>query len=70
MNMYLRKAKINESTEILKFYHRIIESIRDSDFKPKWNNEYPNLEFIEKMSEYLSNYDENLDQYLQIKTKI
>ena len=48
MNMYLRKAKINESTEILKFYHRIIESIRDSDFKPKWNNEYPNLEFIEK----------------------
>ena len=48
MKMYLRKAKINESTEILKFYHRIIESIRDSDFKPKWNNEYPNLEFIEK----------------------
>ncbi len=43
----LRKAHINESQEILKFYRNLISSIQDSEFKPKWNDNYPNLEFIE-----------------------
>ena len=44
----LRKAKTSEGHEILKFYQNIIISIKDSEFKPKWNERYPNLEFIEK----------------------
>lgn len=43
----LRKAQINEANEILNFYKNIIFSIRDSEFKPKWNDNYPDLEFIE-----------------------
>ena len=43
----LRKAEIDESCEILKFYRNIIFSIKDSEFKPKWNDSYPDLEFIE-----------------------
>lgn len=43
----LRKAQISESGEILEFYRNQIISIEDSEFKPKWNDDYPNLEFIE-----------------------
>lgn len=59
----LRKAQISESEAILKFYRNIIFSIRDSEFKPKWNDSYPDLEFIEnsilkgEMYVYSSNND-------------
>lgn len=43
----LRKAQINESNEILNFYKNIIFSIKDSEFRPKWNDNYPDLAFIE-----------------------
>ncbi len=42
----LRKARISESDEILNFYRNIISSIKDSEFRPKWNDRYPDLEFI------------------------
>ena len=44
--MTLRKAKIEESEEILKFYKNVIDSITNTKFKPKWNDKYPNLEYI------------------------
>ena len=43
----LRKAKSEEAEKILKFYQNVIDSIKDSEFRPKWNENYPNLEFIE-----------------------
>lgn len=43
----LRKAKIEESEAILKFYQNMIDSIKGTEFKPKWGEDYPNLEFIE-----------------------
>ena len=43
----LRKAEIGESEEILEFYQNIIHSIKGTEFKPKWSESYPNLEFIE-----------------------
>ncbi|AMD17098.1 hypothetical protein TL18_03100 [Methanobrevibacter sp. YE315] len=42
----LRKAKPSEAEEILRFYRNIINSIKETDFKPKWNEHYPNLEYI------------------------
>jgi len=42
----LRRAKINESVQILEFYKNIINTTND-EFNPKWNDDYPNLEFIE-----------------------
>lgn len=47
----LKNAEIDESERILKFYREIITSIEDSDFKPKWSERYPNLEFIEESIE-------------------
>ena len=44
--IHLRKAKNEETEKILEFYQDTIESIRESEFKPKWNKNYPNLEFI------------------------
>ena len=44
--MNLRKAKACEAPNILKFYEDIIESIRNSEFKPKWNEKYPDLDYI------------------------
>ncbi len=44
---HLRKAEIEESEEILEFYQNVIDSTRGSEFNPKWNQNYPNLEFIE-----------------------
>ena len=43
----LRKAHMNESCEILKFYQKIISDIKGSEFMPKWSESYPNLEYIE-----------------------
>lgn len=43
----LRKAQINESEKILNFYKNLIFSIRNSEFNPKWNENYPDLKFIE-----------------------
>lgn len=60
----LRKAVIEESKGILEFYRDIISSIKDSDFKPKWGESYPNLEFIEtnirKGELYISTVNHNL----------
>ena len=42
----LKKAKISEAEQILKFYQNVIKSINGSEFKPKWNERYPNLEYI------------------------
>ncbi|WP_296895199.1 GNAT family N-acetyltransferase [uncultured Methanobrevibacter sp.] len=46
--MFLRKAKLSEAHEILNFYENVIDSIENSEFNPKWNENYPNLEFIRK----------------------
>ncbi|WP_407377625.1 hypothetical protein [Methanobrevibacter sp.] len=46
----LRKAQINESKDILKFYRNIIVSIKNSEFKPQWNESYPDLEFIKNIA--------------------
>ena len=37
---------MDESVKILQFYRTVIDSIRCSEFKPKWNSNYPNLEYI------------------------
>lgn len=42
----LRKAELEEAEKILEFYRKVIDSIKDSEFRPKWNESYPNLEFI------------------------
>ena len=44
----LRKANLNESEKILKFYKDTIDSLKGSEFKPKWSNKYPNLEYLER----------------------
>lgn len=44
--MILRKAKPNEAIKILKFYQDVIKSIENTSFKPKWNEKYPNIEYI------------------------
>ena len=43
----LRKANQNEARKILEFYRNILKSIEGSEFDPKWNDSYPDLEFIE-----------------------
>lgn len=43
----LRKAEIKDTEKILEFYQKVIESNKDSEFKPKWSRYYPNLEYIE-----------------------
>lgn len=57
----LRKANLNESEEILNFYRNTVSAIKNSEFKPKWNDEYPNLDFIKKSisKEELYIYKEN-----------
>ena len=44
--MRIIKAKIHESVQILEFYRNIINT-PDDDFNPKWNENYPDLEYIE-----------------------
>ena len=43
----LRKAEIEESEEILEFYQDIISSTKDTEFKTRWSERYPNLKYIE-----------------------
>lgn len=43
----LRTAKLKEAEKILQFYQDIINSTKGSEFKPKWNDSYPNLEYIQ-----------------------
>ena len=45
--IFLRKAESKESARILQFYQNVIKSIEGSEFKPKWGEYYPNLEYIE-----------------------
>ena len=42
----IRRAKIHESRDILDFYRNIINTPND-DFNPKWDENYPDLEYIE-----------------------
>lgn len=46
--MILRKAKSDEAKDVLIFYKNIIKAIENTDFKPKWNEKYPTLEYIKK----------------------
>lgn len=48
LTMILKKAEIDEAEDVLIFYKNVIKSIENSDFKPKWNDKYPDLEYIEK----------------------
>lgn len=43
----LRKAKSSESREILAIYKSIISSSETGEFNPKWNENYPDLKYIE-----------------------
>lgn len=46
--MILRNARPSEAEDILAFYEKVIESLKNSEFNPKWNDKYPNIEYIEK----------------------
>ena len=50
LNYVFEKSKIYESYEILNFYKNVIDSIENTEFKPKWNENYPNLKFIKKIN--------------------
>ena len=60
----LRKAESEEAKEILIFYQNLIDSIKDSEFKPKWSEYYPNLEYIqtsiERQELYISSKDNEI----------
>lgn len=43
----LRNAEIEESEEILEFYRNVINSLEGTEFKTRWSERYPNLEYIE-----------------------
>ena len=43
----LRKAGIGETEEILEFYQNVISSTKGIEFKTRWSERYPNLEYIE-----------------------
>ncbi len=43
----LRKAEIEESEEILEFYQNVISTTKGTEFKTRWSERYPNLEYIE-----------------------
>lgn len=64
LNMKLRKADINDAERILKFYKIIIANSKSSQFNPKWNDKYPNLEFIKstitKEELFILKYNENI----------
>lgn len=69
----LRKAKANETEKILKFYQDVIDSIRGSDFKPKWSENYPDLEYIkssiEKEELYLYTKGDNIISSIVLNNK-
>lgn len=48
LTMILRKAKPSEAEDILIFYKKVIKSLINSEFNPKWNDKYPDLRYIEK----------------------
>jgi ribosomal protein S18 acetylase RimI-like enzyme len=60
----LRQAKPEEAERILKFYQDIIDSVKGTQFNPKWGRHYPNLEFIktsiEKGELYICTQDDLL----------
>lgn len=60
----LRKAKPKEAERILQFYQNTINSIKDSEFKPKWSESYPNFEYIqtsiEKQELFICTKDNNI----------
>ena len=43
----LIKAGIRETEEILEFYQNVISSTKGTEFKTRWSERYPNLEYIE-----------------------
>lgn len=45
--MIIKKAKYGEAQKILEFYQNVIRFIRGTEFVPKWNEKYPNLEYIQ-----------------------
>ena len=45
--MHLREAHLEEAKDILDFYKNVINSIKDSEFQPRWNDSYPDLDFIQ-----------------------
>ena len=47
----LKRARTEESQEILKFYQNVINSTKDTEFKTRWSERYPNLEYIETGTE-------------------
>lgn len=61
---YLRKAESEEAHDILLFYRNVINGIKGTQFKPKWNESYPNLEYIETSIEkgelYVSSDDDEV----------
>ena len=60
----LRTAKPKEAERILKFYQNTIDSIKETEFKPKWNEYYPDLEYlqtgIEKQELYVCTKNNNI----------
>lgn len=42
----LEKAKMNESEKILGFYRDVIDTTGESEFKTRWSERYPNLEYV------------------------
>ena len=60
----LRQATPEEAERILKFYQDIIDSVKGTQFNPKWGRHYPNLEFIktsiEKGELYICTQDDLL----------
>ena len=60
----LKKAKVNEAENILHFYQNVINTLENSEFKPKWNEYYPNLDYIKKSIEknelYVYTHDDNI----------
>jgi len=61
--MFLRRAKIYESYEILNFYKNVIDSIENTEFKPKWNENYPNLKFIKRIVDLQAKKQNNSKHY-------
>jgi N-acetylglutamate synthase-like GNAT family acetyltransferase len=47
----LRKAEISEAERILEFYRNVIDSLNGTRFRPKWNESYPDRQYIEKSIE-------------------
>ena len=43
----LRKAESEEAKDILIFYRNVIDTIKGTQFNPKWSEAYPDLEYIE-----------------------